>query len=212
LSGRIKGVVFGPDGTLLDSIYIHTEAWRVALERNGFFADREKIVHFFGIAPPKLLRFVAGEINDKILEKIETDYTKEVRARVNEVHAFPDSKEALWNLKKSGIKCAVASLNDLETAELMLDEAGILDSVDAIVGSDEVTFGRPDPDIFLEGFRRIGVNPSMGAVVGHTEYDALSARKINAFSIIIRRDGTLVKSAELVFRSLRDAIAEIVAD
>jgi Predicted phosphatase/phosphohexomutase len=210
---RIKGAVFTPDGTILNSVSVHLKAWAKALEDNGYFVHHETLQQSFGMATPRLLRSMVGEVSDKVLEKIERDYIKNFRESLSQIKLFPDSLKALEMLKKAGIKVGIAALTDAATAELILDKNGVLSFVDAIVGSDEVPFGRPDPDIFVEAFKRIGVNPTMGAVIGSTEYDALSARKINALSIVISRDSAKksVKFAELLFRDLIEAAAEILS-
>ena len=70
----------------------------------------------------------------------------------------------------------------------ILEIFGIIDYFDAVVGGDEVEYGKPHPEIFLRTFSKLGVNPNEGAVVGDTLYDVIPANKIGAFSIHLQRN------------------------
>ncbi len=210
MAGRIKGVAFDLNGTLVDSVEQHVRAWARAFKRNGFHVEEAKLRPFIGLSSPKVVRAFVGNVNDQIMEKVDTDYKTYFGELINEIKAFPEAPESLSSLRRAGIKIAVASSSELAVALRVLEQSKLRPYADALVGGDEVLLGKPDPEIYIEAFRRIEVTPRMGAVVGDTEYDTVPAHRIGALAIAVQRAGKEVKSADLIFASLADAVAEIL--
>jgi len=211
LAGKIKGVAFDLEGTLVDTVDLHVEAWIKTFKSNGFSVEPKKLKPLIGMASPKIIRNFVGNINDQLLEKIDFEYKQNFEKTVDSARSFTETKDALKSLHDANIKLAVASSTGAKVVDLILEKTGIYEFVDASVGGDEVLLGKPDPAIYLEAFKRIEVTPRMGAVVGDTEFDAIPARKIGALAIIVRRDDTEVASAELIFQNLLEAAAEILS-
>lgn len=210
LSSRIKGVVLDLDGTLVDSVELHVESWINAFRSNGFLVDPEAVRPLVGMATPKFIKTLVGNVNDQILEKIDLEHKNEFTKRFDQIKPFPDARPALELLHGKGIRIAVASSSRYKVVETVLERTSLAELTDAIVGGDEVLMGKPDPDIYIEAFKRLGVSPRMGAIVGDTEYDTIPARRIGALAIVVRRDGASVNSADLALSSLLDAAAELV--
>ncbi len=88
--------------------------------------------------------------------------------------AMPGFLELFNDLRNAGVKVAFTTGFSRTTAETVLKGAGI--RYDTLVASDEVTIGRPAPDIVLEAMRRAGVEEtSRIAVIGDTPNDLGSA-------------------------------------
>ncbi len=79
-------------------------------------------------------------------------------------------KRFLADIKKSGLKLAVGTASMRYRAEKFLELLGILGELDVLVTSDEVSNNKPNPDIYLETARQLGVKPAECIVVE----DALS--------------------------------------
>ncbi|PSN91672.1 hypothetical protein B9Q03_03540 [Candidatus Marsarchaeota G2 archaeon OSP_D] len=210
LGGRIKGVAFDLNGTLVDSTRIVLEAWSRAFEANGYRVNRGVLDNLIGASPAKIIREIAGNINDQAFEKLEKDFNTNIEAQIHLVKPFPDAAEALNTLRREGVKVAVASTSNSSVVEAVLAKTGLLRLVDAFVGGDEVLLSKPDPQIYSEAFRRIGVAPAMGAVVGDSDYDAIPAKKLGALAIVVNRGKLIIQHADLVFNNLIDAVTEIL--
>lgn len=93
--------------------------------------------------------------------------------------------ELLNLLDKKGIKKAVATSSFRELTQKFLAQAGIEDRFDAIVCGDDVTIGKPDPMIFLEASRRIGVPPAECLVLEDSQngVEAGAAAGMTVFAI-----------------------------
>ncbi|MEM3670131.1 MAG: HAD family phosphatase [Thermoprotei archaeon] len=210
LASRIKGVTVDLDGTLVDTVNLHVECWVNAFMSNGYKIDPVNVEPLVGMATPKLIKTLIGNVNDQILERIDLEHKSLFMEKMSQVSAFSDAKPALELLHKEGMKIAVASSTRYKMAETILEKTGLAQFVDSIVGGDEVLMGKPDPEIYIEAFKRLDVSPRMGAVVGDTEYDAIPARKIGALAIVVRRDGNSVNQADLLMSNLLDVAAELL--
>ncbi|MEM3799313.1 MAG: HAD family phosphatase [Thermoprotei archaeon] len=210
LVGKIKGVVFDLEGTLIDSAKMVLEAWSKAFEDNGYRVNRGVLDGLIGASPAKIIREIAGNINDDVFEKLEKDFNTNLAARVHLVKPFPDSVQALKTLRSEDARIGAVSASSSSVVEALLAKTGLMGLVDASVGGDEVLAGKPDPQIYREAFRRIGVAPAMGAVVGCSDYDAIPAKKLGALAIVVNRGNPRTVQADLVFNNLVDAVTEIL--
>ncbi len=210
LGGRIKGVAFDLNGTLVDSADIVLEAWRRTFEANGYRVEKAALDQLIGASPAKIIREVAGNVNDQVFEELEEDFNSNLESQIHLIKPFPEAVDALNRLVREGIKIAVASTSNTKVVNAVLAKSGLLRFVDAAVGGNEVLLNKPDPQIYSEAFKRIGVAPAMGAVVGDSDYDAIPAKKLGALAIIVSRRNTRIQHADLVFSSLLEAVTEIL--
>ena len=88
----------------------------------------------------------------------------------------------------------------------VLELSGLAKVVDAVVSSDDVQNGKPEPDIFLEAFKRINVNPKEGIVVGDSENDIMPGKKIGAFTVFISREGNKSSIADANITNLEELL------
>jgi beta-phosphoglucomutase-like phosphatase (HAD superfamily) len=85
---------------------------------------------------------------------------------------------------------------------MMLRVAGLEEYFDAIVSADDVTIGKPDPQVFLKAAEKLGVPPSRCIVVEDAAAGIEGARRAGMRSIGATTNGQL--PADLFVRSLAD--------
>lgn len=159
---EIKGVIFDMDGTLIDSMWVWEEVdvdyvKRYQLvEPEGFYEAIEGM-SFTDVA--KYYKKTFPQIRDSV-EQIKADWM-EIGYRLyrDEVELKSGVKEFLEELKKRGIKIGIATSNDRDMTEMVLEARGILQEFDAICTSDEVKIGKPAPDVYLKAAEDLGVDP-----------------------------------------------------
>lgn len=183
----IEGIVFDLDGTLADTVDLHVSTWVEACRRLNIPLNE------------KFVRGLVGLSAEDIARKLVGDETRALRlarlkrsiylARVSEARLYPEVVEVLESLKYvHGLRLAVASSTNVETIEAVLNAKEIRGFFDAVVGSDLVSRGKPDPEIFLNALKMIGVNAEEAMIVGDTEYDIIPANTLGAVSVLICRD------------------------
>ena len=176
----IKAIIFDLDGTLVDSVDYHTEAWVKAFQKYGYdfsFAQLRKQIG-------KGSEFIIGELLDsEEAEKLESDiagYRKKYYQDnlLEKVQPFPQVKELFAKIKADGLKIVLASSARRETIEYYKKLLEIEDLIDGATSTDDVDKSKPEPDIFIaarEKLDRFATEEIM--VVGDSPYDAIAAKK-----------------------------------
>lgn len=92
-------------------------------------------------------------------------------------------KEFIKRVKRKGIKIAVATSTPKHLANLILQELDIIKYVDTIVGGDEVTNSKPNPEIFIKAAKAIGIIPQYCIVFEDAPLGIEAARRAGMKSI-----------------------------
>ncbi|MGW8564736.1 HAD family hydrolase [Isoptericola sp. NPDC055881] len=103
--------------------------------------------------------------------------------------AFDDAAAALDVLRTAGVAVGVVTNAATELQERKLRAAG-LEGVPVLVGVDTLGYGKPHPDVFVEGARRLGTDVARTAYVGdEPTTDALAARAAGLRGVWLDRPG-----------------------
>ncbi len=151
-------VIFDMDGTLLDTQRICIPAWEYAGLNQGIEGIGNDIYNICGMNMVGWVNY----LNTKY-PNLDTDkFCAEMRQYIIDnlvVEFMPGAEELLKFLKKKGVKIALASGSSSKSVKHHLKEVSATNYFDATVGGEEVTDGKPQPDIFLLAAKRIGTEP-----------------------------------------------------
>ena len=158
---KYKAILFDMDGVLIESEFLMRHAAIQALADYGVTAKHEDFREFTGMGEDK---FVGG-----VAEKYGHTYTFDMKekaydyfgANVKEMAHVPNGvKEMLMALHEKGLVLAVCSAADLRKVRYNIQAIGVDESIfSALVTGSDVARKKPFPDIYLEGARRIGMEP-----------------------------------------------------
>jgi HAD superfamily hydrolase (TIGR01509 family) len=188
----IKAVIFDVDGTLIDTVDLHADAWVQALKHFGYeiaFQDMrsqigkggDQILH--GLLPPDVIEQRADEIKDYRADLFKRDY-------LHMAQAFPGVRELFERIRASGQRAVLASSGTEEEVEQYKEIAGIADLIDSATSSDDAERSKPFPDIFQAALAKLSpLGPDEAVVIGDTPYDAEAARKAGIKSIGVLTGG-----------------------
>ena len=157
------GAIFDWDGVIIDSSSHHEESWeRLALEtgftlpeghfRKGFGMKNEFII-------PNLLNWSNRPEEIRQLSLRKEELYREILVEWG-IHPLPGVTEWLAELRQHGIRCAIGSSTHRLNIDTILSVIGLENSFAAIVTAEDVSRGKPDPEVFLTAAGRIGVDPS----------------------------------------------------
>jgi HAD superfamily hydrolase (TIGR01509 family) len=188
LSGEtmIKAAIFDVDGTLIDSVDLHAEAWRRAFAHFGHEIPYDEVRSQIGKGGDQLMPVFLSEqeLREKgeELEKWRGELYK--REYMHRVRAFPRVRELLLRLKNEGKQIALASSAKEDEVKYYKEVAEITDLLDAKTSSDDAEKSKPHPDIFQAALEKLdGVKAEEAIVIGDTPYDAQAAGKAGMTTI-----------------------------
>lgn len=172
-------VIFDCDGTLVDSMPAHFEAWCEALAIYGAGGVFKEDV-FFAMGGRPTLDIVV-ELNDEYNLKLDPTTVAMAKREaflkrlssvtlINEVAAFAESL-------RGKVPMAIATGGTRMVIEKTLQVVGISDWFDEVVTAEDVAEGKPAPDIFLKAAKLLGVDPSRCLVLEDAPAGILSAQR-----------------------------------
>lgn len=164
---KYKAILFDMDGVLIESEFLMRLSAIQALAEYGIEAKHEDFREFTGMGEDK---FVGG-----VAEKYGHTYTFDMKERAYDyfgqqvkdlAYVPPGVKEMLTALHEKGLVMAVCSAADLRKVRYNIQAIGVDESIfSALVTGSDVARKKPFPDIYLEGARRIGMEPKDCLVV-----------------------------------------------
>ena len=205
----LNAVLWDLDGTLVDSEEFHWLSWRDTIRPEGVELTYEQFLASFGQRNDRIVPvWLGADVDVERMRRIGEDKEAEFR-RLAETHGLvplAGAKEWLVALKAAGWKQAIASSAPRQNVDMMLRAAGLEGYLDAVVSADDVTRGKPDPQVFLTAAARVGVPPDRCIVVEDAAAGIEGARRAGMRSIGVTKNGEL--DADLPVLSLADLSAD----
>jgi HAD superfamily hydrolase (TIGR01549 family) len=178
----VECVIFDVDGTLVDSVDEHAEAWRRAFLEFGRDVPFAHVRSQIGKGADQLIPVFFNEEEIGRFGKELEEYRTQLFAKdfLPKIRAFPKVRELFQRLRKEGRRTALASSAKEEELKHYVKICRIEGLFEEATSKDEVDKSKPHPDIFAAAMKRLG-NPDVSAtvVVGDTPYDALAAGKLS---------------------------------
>jgi HAD superfamily hydrolase (TIGR01509 family) len=174
---EILAVIFDLDGVLLDSEQVWDEVReQLTRERGGRWHENAQR-DMMGMSSPEWSRYmheVIGvpeppeEISAEVVRRLEDRYRRELPL-------LPGAREAVERLAARW-PLGLASSSNREIIDLVLDVSELAPFFRVTVSSEEVTRGKPAPDVYLEAARRLEVAPQRCAAVEDSSNGIRSAK------------------------------------
>lgn len=183
----VKAVVFDVDGTLMDSNYLHVEAWARALEDVGHRAPRAEIHPKIGKSSSLLVSELVQD--EEVGEKVEELHTKYYDELQRHARPLPGAKEIIDSLARQGYEVWLATSAAPEELEGPLEELEAEGRISGVVYSKDVEDGKPAPDIFGLALEKAGAEPGEAVAVGDAIWDIESAGAAGIRSVGVMTGG-----------------------
>ncbi|MET9657435.1 HAD-IA family hydrolase [Streptomyces sp. NPDC006510] len=219
-----RAVVFDTDGVVIDSARVHAAAWQGAFDACLSAAGgqrpfdpvddylrhvdgRSRLDGAAGFLASRGLDLPLGDPDDApgtgtvwaVAARKEELFTASVRARG--VTAWPGTVRLLHTLRRERIPCAAVSASRHAT-ELMT-AAGVIGLFRSVVDGNEARrlglAGKPDPALFLEAARRLGV-PAQDTAVVEDALAGVEAGRRGGFGLVVGVDRTAGRSSSAGLR------------
>jgi beta-phosphoglucomutase family hydrolase len=171
-----KGLIFDMDGTLVDTMPTHLEAWRLTAEHHEFEFSYEWFYELGGVPTLETIVMV-NEAQDLRLEPLGVSITKQqIFESICSKIDLIDETHSLLMQHRPDKKIAIGTGSDKKGADRTLAASGLIGLLDAVVCSDDVANHKPSPDTFLLAAERLGLKPHECVVFEDTRTGLEAAR------------------------------------
>lgn len=156
----VKGMIFDMDGTVVNSIENDYKAWKKVFKEHGVDFPYEDLVMKSGTKGTELVKKYL-DLPEKELESIvrkKNEYFFEISAQ-DGLEMMPHVQELLTKVKEYSYRTALATGGNRDKANFILKHINLEGYFDEIVTADDLSKGKPDPEIFLKAAEKLGVNP-----------------------------------------------------
>lgn len=209
-----RAVIFDVDGTLVDSVDIHAQAWQDAFREFGRVVDFAKIRSQIGKGGDQLMPvFLDPEEIEAFGERLEKRRAEILKQRyLPKIKGFPGVRELVQRLLADKVQVVLASSAKKDELQVYKKIAGVDDLISQETTSDDADKSKPDPDIFQAAMDKLdGVKREEVWVVGDSPYDAEAAGKAGLRTIGVLCGGFPEKvlrdaGCEQIFRDPEDLL------
>ncbi len=184
---QASAVIFDVDGTLVDSVDFHAEAWQRAFAAFGIDTPVGAIRSQIGKGGDQLMPvFLPADLIERQGQRIE-DHRKTLFARdyLDQICGFAGVPDLFRRLRAAGKKVALGSSAKGDELEAYKAAAGIQGLTDAETTSDDAERSKPHPDIFVAALQRLKLPSEAVIVIGDTPYDVEAASKAGMRTIAL---------------------------
>ncbi|MCZ6596636.1 MAG: HAD family phosphatase [Planctomycetota bacterium] len=171
-------MIFDMDGVLVLSEEAHWESWRQVAERRGVGLAREVFLASFGQTNADCIPAMFGATTPAAeIERIADEKERTYRDIVREgVPLAPGLFDLLDQLRSAGARFAVGSSAPPENVDLVLDAGGLREFFSVSVNGNQVSRGKPAPDVFLVAAEKLGLAPGHCSVIEDAPAGIAAAR------------------------------------
>jgi len=200
-----KGAIFDLDGVIVNTVPLHFNAWKKMFKEYGVefnMKDYENKVD--GIPRTDGARAVLTELSEKELEEAASKKQKYFLELINEegVNVYETTVGLMKELRANGVKIAVISSS--RNCPDILRKTRLYPLIDTEISGREIVRGKPDPWMFLEAAKRLGLRPQECVVFEDAVLGVEAGKRAGIFTVGIDRRGATerLKKADLIVKDL----------
>lgn len=179
-------LIFDCDGTLVDSMPAHFAAWQAALQPLNITLTEERFYRLAGTPTDRIAAILIAE-HQVAADPVAVSRQKESNY-LNSMHLLQPIEPVVEVVRENlGRKrLAVASGGFRRVVARQLEHVGLADAFEVLVTAEDTTRHKPEPDVFLEAARRLGVPPAECCVYEDADLGVEAARRAGMACVDIR--------------------------
>ncbi len=201
------GVIFDMDGVLVDSADAHWRSWELLSVEVGRPVSKQDFLTTFGRQNRDIIPLLFGPVSPERLVQLgdrkEAIYRDLIRKRPPIVEG---AVELIHDLHRAGAALAVGSSGPRANIELVIAAMGLSDRVMVIVSSNDVSRGKPDPQVFQVACDWLGLPPRNCVVIEDAPSGVAAAKAAGAYcvAVMMHHSREALSAADIVVDRLAD--------
>ncbi|MCA9239978.1 MAG: beta-phosphoglucomutase family hydrolase [Planctomycetales bacterium] len=183
---EIRGVIFDCDGTLTDSMPTHYQSWKKTFDHHGIEFTEQRFYAMGGMPSDKIILVMSEEAGQQ-LDAEELSREKEENF-LTMLHQVPPLETVVNVVKREygRRKLAVASGGFRWVIDRQIAHIGLEGMFDAIVTAEDTERHKPEPDVFLEAARQLGLPAEACLVFEDGDLGVEAARRAGMACVDVR--------------------------
>lgn len=208
------GVIFDWDGVIVDSSRLHEKSWDLLSQelhlplpaghfKQGFGRKNEYII-------PNILKWETDPDKIKALAYRKESLYRDL-VQQESIELLPGVRQLLDSLQRNNILKAIGSSTCLANIQVVLDATGIVSYFDTIVSAEQVTQGKPNPEVFLKAAQHLNLPPKQCLVIEDAYVGLEAAKTADMFALGVATTNeleNLKKEADWAVNSLAEVTVE----
>lgn len=205
------GVIFDMDGVLIDSADLHYQSWKQLATELGEHVTQDQFAATFGRHNNDIIPVVFNVTSrieiQKLADRKEEIYRDAIHHDTPFVHG---AIELIRALHESGISLAIGSSAPLANIELVLSIMKVDHLFTSIVSADEVTRGKPDPQVFSLACQKLNLKPNQCVVIEDAPagIEAARAADTKCVAVLMHHPRSVFTEADLIVEKLDELNVE----
>lgn len=170
--------LFDVDGTLVDSVYLHTVAWWQALRQHGYEIGTSRVHRAVGLGTEELLDHLLGAQRDRSEDAaMDAAHQALYAAQWPALRPLPGARRLLLACAERGWTVVLATSASGREAEVLCRVLDADDAIADVVHADDVADAKPAPDVVERAMEQARVTSGRAVFVGDTAWDVQAARR-----------------------------------
>lgn len=190
-----QAVIFDMDGVLIDSEALYQDQLNAFVTYLGIEVSDAERASTVGSSHKEFQRLVARWLEEAgrgAFEPAEAECEFDTWARSLPSYSYadimnPGVPETLAELKRRGVRCALASSSPIDNIHQVLDECGIAEFFEIVVSGDQFEHSKPAPDVYLHALARLGL-PAEACCCVEDSFYGITAGKAAGLTVVAKRE------------------------
>lgn len=184
-----KAILFDIDGTLVDSNYLHVEAWSHAFQSVGLEVAQWEVHRHIGMDSNQLLETLVPDATPEQLAQAKTLNSSYYADLMPRLRLLPGARALLADLANQGFTVVLATSAPEDELEVLRQVLGADEHLAVVTSAGDVDVAKPAPDLIEVALERAGVEASEAIMVGDAVWDMIAATRANVRAVGVLTGG-----------------------